>query len=272
MAIGGTLENRGKYHLDLLVQSIENFDDWKISLSDRQGFFDIDIEMDDVLDDESVQLVLEQVENILDFIAVSRQVGFKIQHYSASYKPEKGLSIHWGEQEYRLPSMNNIEKGIIRAIVQSKENTDILKARKCLNHCYIENTMPGRVSILWSGIEELFREEQPLPLLNIDEIKAIKKCIREIPSLATDRKRTDEFISAISDPQRMPLKSRNKIISEGISKKLDIPSDGVYKEIKKASTLRGKHVHELHNDWRELVECEKFLHSIIRNYLAKNPK
>jgi len=121
--------------------------------------------------------------------------------------------------------------------------------------------------MLWSAVEEVFKIE-PERLLTYDEIKNIIEAAEGIESLKKDKTRLKRFKDAIQNPNRLPLKSRNEGIAENISCVTDISEDEVYSKIRKATSLRGKHVHKLSLNWKEIEESEKFLQTSLLCYLT----
>jgi hypothetical protein len=58
-------------------------------------------------------------------------------------------------------------------------------------------------------------------------------------------------------------------LAESISTTLDFDLNVIAPKIKIASKLRGKHVHNITEEWGNLIESEKLLREILLKYMKK---
>jgi len=94
--------------------------------------------------------------------------------------------------------------------------------------------------------------------------------LRILKVLTEDFDRLNKCENALQNPSRLSIKSRNERIAEKIAPIMGISEDEAYKKIREVSQMRGKHLHELENNWNELEASEKFLQKTIENYLKKS--
>ena len=125
--------------------------------------------------------------------------------------------------------------------------------------------------MLWATAEELFGGK-PRPLLSDDEIRSLLTAVDQIESIKEDKRKYDRITTILKDPQYISEKSRNEMIAESIAKYLPLPKEDIVREVKQASSIRGKNVHQIRKDWSEIKESEKFLRSAIIAFLNSKTK
>lgn len=131
--------------------------------------------------------------------------------------------------------------------------------------------MPSRLSMLWATAEELFGGK-PQPLLSKEEIKTLIEAVDQIKSIKQDKKKYERVKRVIEDPQFISEKSRNEMMASNIAQYLSIQEDEALIKVKKASIVRGKNVHQIRRDWREIKESEDFLRNAIISFINKKTR
>lgn len=264
LALGGRSTYGGVSHLDRLVESLDGLWGWEFKLGDAVGAFNVFIKLDQT-DREYGELVREKLLLLLDCLAIIQNVGFYIKQFSCTFRPRIGLYCFAGMREEMLRPVTPEEINNIEAILSfDKERL----AARGLNQSYIENCMPSRLSMLWAATEHVFRSKSE-PLLTKDEINQILESAKNVESLKNDPDRLDKLKNAISDPGRVFLKGRNRIMAENMARIMNISEESAYSKMSKASKLRGKNVHQLSDDWDALREAEKFLQEALLSYLKR---
>lgn len=144
---------------------------------------------------------------------------------------------------------------------------EIYEIAEGLNQVYLLTSIPSRLALLWAITEKFFKDK-PERLLTDSAIAAILEAASRLTTLHGTP--FEELKNALSDPDRLPLKSRNRCIAENLAKKLELDMEAVYKEITKASKARGLWLHELKSDNQKIIDSEKYLRWILERYLEKN--
>jgi len=201
----------------------------------------------------------------LDFLAYLYQVGFYIQHLSISQIPRLEPTVSVGPEERMLTAVTKEDIHDIEVVLSSPK---AIVAVRGLNQSYIENCMPSRLSMLWAAAEHVF-SNKPERLLSNDEITSLFKAAEIIESLRKDPQRLGDLKKALQDPDRLPLKSRNLRMAEAIAPVMNITTEVAYTKVRTASKLRGKNVHRLSQDWKDIEDSEKFLQEALLRYIAK---
>lgn len=265
LALGGRSTYEGVSHLDQLVDSIDDLWGWKFKLvGDRTFDVFINLERTDI---EYGEYIREKIQNLLDCLAIICNIGFYIQQFNITSRPRTGVGIFpatWMTSNLRPVTHEEIYN---TQNILSSDKKCFLAARG-LNQSYIENCMPSRLSMLWAATENLFRSKSE-PLLTKDEINQILESAKNVESLKNDPNRLKALKNAISDPSRLPLKSRNCSMAENIASTMNISVESAYSNLSKASKLRGKNVHQLSDDWEDIREVEKFLQDALLSYLKR---
>jgi hypothetical protein len=259
------------YDLTNVVRSLNGLNGWEVSIDDNCESFKIDIKTDFILDEHQIKTIIKKIQYILDFLAITLGVGLQIKYYRVGKILRKAPSVIFGIIEERFPSLDvqTIEK--IRGIISLDEDINVIKARRGLNESYRENTLPSKLSRLWSCVEDLCFNEPQDHLLSPDELNKIKEFSGKLETLASDRERLDKFYSIISNPKILNLKGRNEIIAETISSKLGIAYAEAYDKIKEISRRRGEHVHNFQEDWEGLKDAKEFLERVLLRYAQWTP-
>lgn len=264
LATGGRSAYGGCPHLDQLIESLDGLWGWEFKLKDDAGSFNVVIRLDET-NRECGEVVREQLQLLFDYLAIIRKVGFYIKQFSCQLRPRMELNAFPGPAEEMLSPVTSEEINNIKAILSSDKN---MLAARGLNQSYIENCMPSRLSMLWAATEHVFRSKSE-PLLTKDEINQILESAKNVESLKNDPDRLDKLKNAISDPSRVFLKSKNKIMAENMAQIMNISEESAYSNLRVISKLRGKNVHQLSDDWGALREAEKFLQEALLSYLKR---
>jgi len=269
LALGGRSTYERIFHLDQLVESLNGLWGWEFKLGEDVGTFDvfINIEQTDRNYDELIsERLKEELQHLLYCLTIIHNIGFYIQHFSWAFKPRIGIYALAGQQEAMIGPVTPDEISNINTILKSDKKK--FAAAQGLSQSYIENCMPSRLSMLWAATEQVFHSE-PQRLLTKDEINQILESAKNVESLENDPDRLDKLKNAISDPSRVSLKSRNKIMAENIAHIMKISEESAYSNLRVISKLRGKNVHQLSDDWEALREAEKFLQEALLSYLKR---
>jgi len=264
LALSGRSTYGGVAHLDRLVESLDGLWGWEFKLGD-DGTFNVVINLERT-DKECGEHVREKLQRLLDCLAIIFNVGFYIQQFSCVLRPRFGPYVLGAMWMSNLRQVTPDEICNIGTVLSSDKKS--LLAARGLNQSYIENCMPSRLSMLWAAAEHLFRSKSE-PLLTKDEINQILESAKNVESLKNDPNRLKALKKAISDPSRLPLKSRNWSMAENIASTMDISVESAYSNLSKASKLRGKNVHQLSDDWEDIKEVEKFLQDALLSYLKQ---
>lgn len=266
-ALGGSSAKERVFHLDRMVASLDGIWGWKLTLGEILGTFRVKIRIES-MDKDVAEEALENLQLLLHCLAVMRQVGFYIQHYSFESTPRCTQLPYFGAtgpEEMMMAPVTHQEIDSIKATLSSRESMD---AARGLNDAYCENTMASRLSRLWATAEGVFGSK-PQPLLNEEEIKYLVAVAEGIESLSKDSDRLKKFKDALPNPFQLPLQSRNRLMAEAIAPIMGISDEEAHSKVSTASELRGKHGHGISRDLEGMEASEKFLQEALRRYLAQ---
>jgi len=206
---------------------------------------------------------------LLNYIAITRKIGIRIERYAIAkiprFGPHHGL---WAPSEGMIPPLTTGE--IRRFVKLFSVSPEIHEIADGLNNVYLLTSLNSRLSTLWAITEAVFTDK-PQPLLSNDEIKFILSSAIKIKTL-TGTTRLKELEHALKDPNRLPLKSRNRRISDNIAKTLNLNVENVYQEIMNASRVRGKYLHELKTDIGKMRQAEEYLRTTLEKHLEMKMK
>jgi len=206
-ALGGRSSHQRIFHADRLVASLDSLWGWQFTLGDVVGTFEVVIRLEST-DSSAAEEAIDKLKYLLDYLAASQQVGFHIQHCSVTPIPRLELACSIGPEERMLSPVTSKEIGNIETALSS--STEAMVAARGLNQAYVENCMPSRLSILWAAAEHVFGN-RPKHLLTKEEIRCLLDAAEGIESLKNDSDRLGKLKEALSDPDRLPIKSRNKL-------------------------------------------------------------
>ncbi|MGA8848950.1 MAG: hypothetical protein WB564_03900 [Dehalococcoidia bacterium] len=263
-ALGGRTSYQRIFHLDRLVASLKDLWGWDFKLGDAVGTFEVVIRLKST-DRGAIEETIDKLQRLLDCLAISQQVGFHIQHCSVAPIPRLEPSVSFGPEEMMLRPVAPGEIDNIEATLSSRE---VSVAARGLTQAYCETSIPSRLSMLWAAVEDVF-DSKPKPLLNEEEVKYLVAQARGIESLRNDSDRLKRLKKALSDPDRMPLLTRNKRMANAIAPIMGMSVDDVYRKVRTASELRGKHGHQLLKNSENIEASEKFLQEALLCYLKK---
>jgi len=268
-ALGGRTSYQRIFHLDRLVTSLKGLLGWDFKLGDAVGTFEVVIRLEST-DTGAIEETIDRVQRLLDCLAISQQVGFHIQHRSVALIPRLAPSVSSGPEEMMLSPVTPEEIGNIEATLSSREAS---VAARGLSQAYCETSMPSRLSMLWAAAEEVFGGGAR-PLLNEEEVRYLIGEAKRIESLESDLDRLKRLKEALSSPDRLPLVTRNERMAKAIAPVMSMSVDDVYRKVRTASELRGKHGHQLSEseNWENIEASEKFLQEALLCYLKKQKK
>ena len=251
--------------MDKLIPSLDGFWGWKFELQKESGSFLVTIRMNSTALGD-IEVVKSKTQHLLDYLAIQYDVGFLMQHVNVAPIPRMEHTVIWGQTERMFEPITFSEKEVYK-FLDIPDN--ILKSIRGLNQSYVENCMPSRLAILWSAFECAF-DSKPTLLLETEEIKKIIKTAENIPSLIEDPERLEKFRAILLDPNRMPVKGRNRRMAEPVALLLKISEGEAYEKIKNISRIRGKHLHNIKDNWTEIDEAEKFLQEILKQFVKRH--
>lgn len=272
IALGGLdYTDRRFFDIEQFVESIDQKWGWRFRPGEREGEFFGEFHLD-TYDPILAEQKVAELQVILDIIAVGKGIGFQVQHHSFSShhrmtRPSIGAM---SQTSRRLPILSSSNIGATRFLLEHPD-PELERAFRGINQSYIENCLPSRLSMLWATAEELFGGK-PRPLLSDDEIRSLLTAVDQIESIKEDKRKYDRITTILKDPQYISEKSRNEMIAESIAKYLPLPKEDIVREVKQASSIRGKNVHQIRKDWSEIKESEKFLRSAIIAFLNSKTK
>jgi hypothetical protein len=267
-ALGGRTSRQRTFHLDRLVASLNGLWGWDFKLEDTVGTFEVVIRLEST-DRGGIEETVDRLQRLLDCLAISQQVGFHIQHYSVVAIPRLGAFVSSiGSEERMLRPVARKEIGDIQATLSSREAS---VAARGLSQAYCETFMPSRLSRLWAAAEDVFGGK-PERLLKEAEVKHLIGEANRIESLRNDPDRLKKLKDALSSPDRLPLVTRNERMADAIAPILTISVKEAYTKVRLASELRGKHGHQLLENWANIEASEKFLQEALLRYLKKQKK
>lgn len=267
VALGGRTSHQRVFHLDRLVASLGGLWDWDFRLGDVVGTFEVVIRLEST-DTGAIEGTVDRLQRLLDCLAIFQQVGFHIQHCSVVPIPRLEPSVSFGPEEMML---RPVALGEVDSVVATLSSREASVAARGLTQAYCETSIPSRLSMLWAAAEDVFGSK-PEPLLDKEEVKYLATQAKGIDSLRNDSGRLKKLREALSDPDRMPLLSRNERMANAIAPIMDMRVDDVYHKLRTASQLRGKHGHQLLRNSENIGASEKFLQEALLCYLKRQKK
>lgn len=263
--LGSEHDDERIFHVDRLIPSLNGLSEWEISMDETAGIFQAVLRLDNIEKDKAL-LAIERLEQLLNSLASVIGVGFRLQHHSIAHLMRADVSVSFGPTERNLQPLSQEQ---ISRVEKMLSVDAALEAADGLNQSYVENLMPSRVARLWAAVEHLFSSE-PKHLLSEDEIKELIACADRITPLANDDGRMKRLKEALKNPDRLSLKGRNERLADAIGPLVGITSAEALDRIRKISSLRGKHVHQLSSgDWEALRACEDFLQQVLQSEIQR---
>ena len=264
VASGGSSEPDQVPHIDSIIRQLDGFLDWNFKQIDTTKF-EVSKKLSST-NKENAKQELNKLRLLLNYIAITRKIGIRVERYSIQEIPRFGPSHGiWGPLEWMVPPLSKEEIKRFEKFLSA--SPQIHKIADGLNQVYLLTSPDLRLAVLWAITEAVFADT-PVPLLSHDEIENILNFATELPTLKGSE-RLSKLKNALSDPNRLPLKSRNRIISENIAKNLNLNAEDVYREIKKISKVRGKYLHRFKVKIKEVQEAEEYLRTLLEKYLKK---
>ena len=249
-------------HVDKFIKGLDHIIDGRIKKGKYPGTFEVVFSANST-DHSSVQKDIEYKISLFDYISTIKRIGFQLLYYTIT--PIRKL----------IPQVEIAGEEVMIAPIDEKEfkmkklfNKKVKIICKKLNQSYSQADPINKLIMLWSTIEKIFSNSYE-NLLYGKEIDSILNFCNSITTLREDKQRLDKFKSLINDKKIFHKESRNEIISTKISNLLDNANpDYIKKMIKKASTLRGKYLHELKNsEIEEINKINIFLENVLLRYI-----
>jgi hypothetical protein len=270
--LGTDIAEVGTFDFENFVHALNENSNWEFILGDHSdSIFTVKVRIES-LDPQLIDEFTEKIQKFIDLLAISQNVGILIHDITncKTKKEPEPILVVIGKPKRRLgkPSKKLISK--IAYYSTSYDKNELHIAAHGLNLSYIENCLPNRVSMLWATVETLFKTK-PEHLLNKEEMKILIKGIDQLDLLKSedDKWRLKKLKEGIKNPNLFSLKNRNERIALFISNELDLDYNETLKNIKLATSIRGKHLHELRDEWSEIRNTEKYLQGILRAYIYK---
>ena len=268
-AVDNSTPERQKCHgLDRLVNSLNGLWGWKFKLLEgTPPAFQVEIRLESV-NRGDIEEAKGKLKKLLDCLAVSQRVGFYIQDIFNGPTRRCSLNpyvIGVGPEERLLDALSSEEVARIQDILSSDEAQ---AAARGLNQAYVESFAPSRLAMLWAAAEDVFDTELE-PLLSKEEIEMLLDAAKGVQTLGADRERMMELKNALSDPQRLSRKNRNRRMAAYIAPIIGTDEEEAYTKVRQASKLRGKQLHRILTNWGDLQASIQFLEEALRRYLSQ---
>lgn len=265
-ALGSSSKGERIFHLNHLIPCMNNVFGWKFKLNDIPGTFTAEIKIYPT-DRVKTEKSLTVLQNFLDALSITKNVGFHIQHYSIYPIPRCNAPYvsGMGPVAQIVEPLSQLEINKLTEIMQSNDKVKL--ATKGLNQSYVENLLPSRVARLWATVENIFDDEKPKKLLKKTEKKEIIDVIKNMENLNVSDTNMQKIYDGISN---LHLENRNERIANNIAILMDISPEEALIKVKKASRIRGDNVHKITNNWEKLEVTEKFLQEILNKFIEDN--
>lgn len=261
---GGSSEPNQVSYIDKIIDQLNQLLGWDFKKI-NDTYFEGNKELSSTNEEDAVK-ELEKLRTLLTYIAICRKIGIRIESYMISKIPRLGPYIcYTGPQEFMAPPLTADELKRFETFVSA--SPEIRKLAEGLNETYLLKSPQNRLIILWAITEAIFNDE-PEPLLSKDEVESILDFAAKLPTLRGS-KRLEELRRALSDPNRLPSKSRNRRISENMAKELNLDAEGVYRNLQKTSSVVAKYRHRFEAEVEEARSAERFLRPLLERYLEK---
>jgi hypothetical protein len=210
---------------------------------------------------------LQRLRNLLDFIAITRQIGIRVERYGLINIPRFGATFGVaGPTEWNIPPMSQKELSDFDRFLTLSPETQSLAAE--LNQIYLLTALPNRLVLLCTTIEKNFRGEASL-LLETKEKKDIFRLLDKEFSKSIDAKRLTQLKEAISTRKNI---TGNQVIASKIALELGFSEDETYNKLSEAFRTRGKYVHNLVYTDSEVFEAVQYLLNLIESILKNRLK
>lgn len=269
VAVDNRLPERPACHgLDRLVESLNGRWGWNFRLLEGViPAFQVELRLEST-NSVDIEIAKDKLKGLLDCLAVSQNIGFYIQEIfegpirRCSLNP---YAVAVGPEERMLEALSFEEISNIEAVLSSPKAK---AAARGLNQAYSENFVPSKLAMLWAAVEDVFSTD-PERLLKENERTILLKAAKDIETLVNNNERMRELIQVLSDPNRLPLKTKNRRMATAIAPIMGIDEDEVYRRLQIASDMRGKQLHSIRGNWGELQTSVDFLQEALRRYLAQ---
>jgi hypothetical protein len=252
-------------HVDKFLKSLDLILNGKIYKGDYPGTFNFVISINP-FNQFVIQKSIEETENLFNYIATLKQIGFQLLYYIVTPVSHSIIAPEVSKTEGVITPLNENEINIINRKEFLKET--VIVVCKKLNQAYIEAELIDRLVMLWSTIEKVFSSPSE-SLLYDSEIENILDFAENIETLKNDSKRLNKFKSLINDKTIFHKESRNDVISKNIIHLLENEKyNEIKKKVKKASSLRGKYLHNLeHNEVISIKQLNLFFENVLKKYI-----
>jgi hypothetical protein len=251
--------------VDKFVKCLNHIISGKIYKGEYPGTFNVVLSINP-FNHFMIQKSIKETADLFNYISTVKRMGFQLLYYTVTPVRRLVPAPEVSKTEWMIPTLDENEINKINRKEYLKE--EVLIVCKKLNQAYIEAEPIDKLVMLWSAIEKIFSSSSE-NLLYVSEIDSIFRFAKNIGTLKNDGKRLNKFKSLIGDKEVFHKESRNDVISKKIQNLLK--NEKYYeikKKIRKASSLRGKYLHNLkNNEIIEIRELNIFLENVLQNYI-----
>lgn len=266
VAFGGAVHDQ-IFPIANIIKKLNGFMDWTFSEPAGTPQFDIygknptnSFSIKKRLKTHDAELAgeeLAKLRTLLDFIAITRRIGIRVERCWIINIPRFGVTFEGiGPTEWNIPPMDEKELENFENFLKSSVDTKSLAAE--LNQIYLITSLPNRLVLLCTTIEKNFRG-QSVPLLTKAEKKRIFKVLNKEFSKTINPQCLEEIKDAISTRKKV---TGNQVIARKISLALGISEEETYNKLSKAFHTRGNYVHNLAYTDTEVFEAVQYLLSL----------
>ena len=267
-------------HLDNFAESLQGFAGWEFSAPDDVGTMKVKMRMEPP-SQVAVRHPVQMLERLLDVLAVSNDIGFRIIHVNQvpirrqPLLPEVG--IPW-PMERMIDRVKMEQAEIAQKDVWPQ---DVWGLARTLREVYLESLPAAQLTKLCAAVERVLGGE-PEHLLNTSEKTELIESAKTIESLKGDLRknragkdipwRLDKAISILSDPKKFPRYGIDERLAQRIAPILGIQYEDAKKRVDNAWSLRGGYAHEHRYASGEAKGSIDFLISVVKGYIEVQTK
>jgi hypothetical protein len=262
-----------KYHyppnhiqVDKFIRCLNPIISGKIYKGEYPGTFNVSLSLNSSFNHFMIQKSIKELTDLFNYISTVKRMGFQLLYYTVTPVRRLVPATEVSKTECMIPTLDENEINKIKRKEFLKE--EVLIVCKKLNQAYIEAEPIDKLVMLWSSIEKVFSGSS-LGLLYDSEIESILDFAENIETLKKDSKRLNKFKSLINNKAIFHKEGRNDVISKNITHLLENERyNEIKKKVKKASSLRGKYLHNLeHNEVISIKQLNLFFENVLKKYI-----